>query len=150
MKEANPVKFYIAKYFFLSFALIQILASITILLRYGLNGKIFFAAMAFLVLGLIFLMIFFFMNDKVKRVAVGKNKIVIIEGDRNIRLSWPEVKSLQIIPFFNVYKLQIKGKRNAIYFFPSRNIDPAFGLLARDTSKMGEIVERRKREFGIE
>jgi hypothetical protein len=82
-------------------------------------------------------------------VAVGKNKIVVIEGDRNIRFEWPEVKSLQIVPYFNMYKLKIKGKKGNIYFFPGRNIDTALGLLSRDTSKMGEIVEKRKKEFGI-
>jgi hypothetical protein len=101
-------------------------------------------------LGLIFLFLFLIVTDKIRRVAVGKNKIVVVEGDRNIRFAWPEVKTLKIIPFFNLYKLKIKGKRNPIYFFPSRNIDPAFGLLSRDTSKMGAIVEKRKREFGID
>jgi hypothetical protein len=88
-------------------------------------------------------------NSKVKRVAVGKNKIVIMDGDRNIRFDWPEVKSLRLIPFFNLYKLKVKGKRNPIYFFPSKNVDPAFGLLAKDTSRMGEIVEKRKKDFNI-
>jgi hypothetical protein len=48
-----------------------------------------------------------------------------------------------------LYKLKVKGKKGSIYFFPSQNIDPAFGLLSKDTSKMGEIVEKRKKEFGI-
>jgi hypothetical protein len=59
------------------------------------------------------------------------------------------VKSLRLIPIFHLYKLRVKGKRNPIYFFPSRNVDTAFGLLAKDTSRMGEIVEKRKKEFGI-
>ena len=150
MREANPVKFYLAKYFFLAFALIQLLVSVLILIRYGFNSKNVFAALLFITFGLVFLFVFFFITDKMRRVAVGKNKIVVIEGDRNIRFAWPEVKSIRVIPFFNVYRLKIKGKRNSIYFFPSKNIDPAFGLLTRDTSKMGEIVEKRKREFGIE
>jgi hypothetical protein len=45
--------------------------------------------------------------------------------------------------------LKIRGKRGSIYFFPSHNIDPAFGLLLKDTSKMGEVVAKRKKEFGI-
>jgi hypothetical protein len=150
MIEANPFKFYLAKYFFLAFAFIQWLLCAAILIRFELNGKNFFVALIFLTLGLIFLFLFLIVNDKIRRVAIGKNKIVVIEGDRNIRFAWPEVKSLKIVPVFNVYRLKIKGKRNTIYFFPSRNIDPAFGLLARDTSKMGSIVEKRKREFGIE
>jgi hypothetical protein len=150
MVEANPTKFYLAKYFFLAFALIQWIVSATILLRFDFNSKNFFTALIFFTLGLMFLFLFFFVTDKIRRVAIGKNKIVIIEGDKNMRFAWPEVKSLKIIPFFNLYKLKIKGKRNCIYFFPSKNIDPAFGLLTKDISKMGVIVEKRKREFGIE
>jgi len=150
MIEANPFKFYLAKYFFLAFALIQWLLSIIILMRFEFTSKTFFVALIFVTLGLLFFFLFLIVTDKIRRVAIGKNKIVVIEGERNIRFAWPEVKSLKIIPFLNLYRLKIKGKRNSIYFFPSRNIDPAFGLLAKDTSKMGAIVERRKREFGIE
>lgn len=150
MIEASPVKFYFAKYFFLAFAFIQLLVSAAILIRFEFAARIFLIALIFFTMGMSFLFIFFVVNDKVRRVAVGKNKIVIIEGDRNIRFAWPEVKSLKIIPVFNLYKLKIKGKRSSIYFFPSRNIDPAFGLLTKDISKMGNIVEKRKRELGIE
>lgn len=150
MIEANPFKFYVAKYFFLVFALIQLLVGVSLVARFEFSNKIFFAIMLFTTLGLIFFSLFIFINEKVRRVAIGKNKIVVIEGDRNIRFTWPEVKSLKIIPFFNLYKLKIKGKKKSIYFFPSKNIDPAFGLLARDTSRMGSIVEKRKRKFDIE
>lgn len=150
MKEANPLKFYLAKYLFLVFAIIQWTLAAIILFRFGFTSKNFFVALVLTTLGLISFYLFMVITDKIRRVAVGKNKIVVIEGDRNIRFAWPEVKSLTIIPYFNLYKLKIKGKQNAIYFFPSRNIDPAFGLIARDTSKMGSLVEKRKREFGIE
>jgi hypothetical protein len=48
-----------------------------------------------------------------------------------------------------LYKLKIRGKRGSIYFFPSNNIDPAFGLLSKDTSKMGDVVARKKKQFDI-
>lgn len=149
MIEASPFKFYLAKFFFLVFAGIQWLVATMMLIQVRFSNKNFFISLIFITLGLIFFYIFLVVNDKVKRVAIGKNKIVIIEGDRNSRFSWPEVKSLKIIPFFNLYKLKLRGKKNPVYFFPARNIDPAFGLLARDTSKMGEIVSRKKKEFGI-
>lgn len=149
MIEASPVKFYLAKFFFLVFALIQWLVAAILLIQFSFTNKNFFISLVFFTLGLIFFYMFLVVNDKVKRVAVGKNKIVIIEGDKNSRFSWPEVKSLQIIPFFNLYKLKLRGKRNPIYFFPAKNIDPAFGLMARDTSKMGSLVEKKKKELGI-
>jgi hypothetical protein len=149
MIEASPVKFYFAKFFFLVFAFIQWLVAAILLIQFSFSNKNFFISLLFVTLGLIFFYIFLVVNDRVKRVAIGKNKIVIIEGDRNSRFSWPEVKSLRIIPFFNLYRLRLRGKKNPIYFFPARNIDPAFGLMARDTSKMGTIVEKKKKEFGI-
>jgi hypothetical protein len=149
MVEANPIKFYFAKYFFLAFSMLQWLVCLVILLRYPFSPKIFFSSLIFFTIGLVFIFIFSVVTDKMRRVAVGKNKIVVFEGDRNIRFEWPEVKSLKIIPFFNLYKLKIRGKRGSIYFFPSSNIDPAFGLLSKDTSKMGDVVARKKKQFDI-
>jgi hypothetical protein len=149
MIEASPLKFYLAKFFFLIFASIQWLVAGILLIQFHFSNRNFFISLVFITLGLIFFYIFLIVNDKVKRVAIGKNKIVIIDGDKNSRFSWPEVKSLKIIPFFNLYKLKLRGKKNPIYFFPARNIDPAFGLMARDTSKMGSIVEKKKKELGI-
>lgn len=149
MIEANPIKFYFARFFFLVFAIIQWIVCTALLLRFNFSAKNFFTATIFFALGLISFTIFLILNDKIKRVAIGKNKIVVIDGETNMRFDWPEVKSLKLIPFFNLYKLKIKGKRDPIYFFPSKNVDPAFGLLAKDTSRMGEIVEKRKKDFGI-
>jgi hypothetical protein len=149
MTEASPVKFYFAKYFFLAFAIIQWLVMAALLLRFNFTHKSIFVALIFFTLGLVFFNIFLIIGGKIKRVAIGKNKIVVIEGDRNLRFEWPEVKSLQVVPYFNLYRLKIKGKKGNIYFFPSRNIDPAFGLLSKDTSKMGEIVAKKKKSLGI-
>jgi hypothetical protein len=150
MIEASPTKFYLAKYLFLAFALIQWVVMGALLFRFDFSPKNFFVSLIFFTLGLLFLLTFLIVSEKIKRVAVGKNKIVIMDGDKNMRFEWPEVKSLRIVPFLNLYRLKIKGKKGNIYFFPSRNIDPAFGLLSRDTSKMGEIVEKKKKDFGID
>ncbi len=149
MVEANPAKFYFAKYFFLGFAFIQWIVAASLLLRFEFTAKNFFISLIFFALGLTLLIIFSIISDKIRRVAIGKNKIVILEGHRNTRFEWPEVKSIKIIPLVHLYKLRIKGKKGSIYFFPSENIDPAFGILAKDTSKMGDIVEKRKKEHGI-
>lgn len=149
MIEASPVKVYVARFVFLAFALIQWLVAAVLLVRFDFSSKSFFISLLFITLGLVFFYVFLIVNEKVKRVAIGKNKIVIIEGDRNSRFSWPEVKSLKIIPFFNLYRLKLRGKRNPVYFFPAKNIDPAFGLMAKDTSRMGSLVQKKKKEFGI-
>lgn len=150
MIEANPVKFYFAKYVFLAFAIIQWSVGGIIIFNRDFTARNFFVALIFFTLGLISLFLFSVVNDKIRRVAIGKNKIVVLEGHRNIRFEWPEVKSLKIVPFFNLYKLKIKGKKGNIYFFPSQNIEAIFGgLINRDTSKMGELVSKRKKQFGI-
>ena len=149
MVEASPVKFYFAKYFFLAFSFLPWAVTGTIFLQYDFGPKTFFIALLFFTIGLISFTAYLLINDKVRRVAIGKNKIIVTEGDRNIRFEWPEVKSLKIIPFLNLYKLKLKGKRGYIYFFPAQNIDPAFGLLTKDTSKMGDIVQKRKKELKI-
>lgn len=150
MIEANPVKFYFAKYVFLAFAIIQWSVGGIIIFNRDFTARNFFVALIFFTLGLICLFLFSVVNDKIRRVAIGKNKIVVLEGHRNIRFEWPEVKSLKIVPFFNLYKLKIKGKKGNIYFFPSQNIEATFGgLINRDTSKMGELVSKRKKQFGI-
>lgn len=149
MVEANPAKFYFAKYFFLGFSFLQWLVAGTVFFRHPFNARTFFVALVFITIGLLCFVFFLILSDKIRRVAVGKNKIVVIEGDRNIRFSWPEVKSLKIVPFFNLYKLKLKGKKGSIYFFPSHNIDPAFGLLTKDTSKMGDIVQKKKKDLGL-
>jgi hypothetical protein len=149
MVEASPVKYYTAKFFFLGFAIAQWLVATALLIRFGLATKTFIVSMFLIILGATFFMIFVLISDKIKRVAVGKNKIVVIEGDRNMRFDWPDVKSLKIIPVFNIYKLKVRGKREPIYFFPSKNVDPAFGLITKDTSRMGDIVEKKKKDHGI-
>jgi hypothetical protein len=149
MIEANPVKFYLAKFLFLGFSLFQWTVAATILLRFGASTQNLMVATVFTFLGGAFFFLFLLVSGKIKRVAVGKNKIVIIEGEKNLRFDWPEVKSLTLIPFFNLYKLRLKGQREPIYFFPSKNVDPAFGLMSKDTSRMGDIVNKKKKDFGI-
>lgn len=141
--EASPVKFYLAKFFFLAVAFIQWLIAATLLIQLRFTNQDLFISFIFFVLGFVFFYIFLLVNDKVKRVAVGKNKIVIIEGDRNSRFSWPEVKSVKNIPFINLYKLKLRGKKKPIYFFSSKEIEQV-GLIDKGLSKSGEVAKKKK------
>lgn len=149
LKQASPIKFYFAKYFFLAFGLLQLTVALVLALRFGNTPKNASASFIFICMGSILIVIFFFLNGCIRRVAVGKNRIVVLEGRKNLRVEWPEVRSIKLIPIFNIYKLQLKTRRTPIYFFPSKNIEPAYDLIVADTSKMGEIVTKRKKEFGI-
>lgn len=149
MIEASPLKFYVAKFFFLFVAVILWLVAAILMFQFAKANVTFFAPLIFIALGLIFLYLFVVVNDKVKRVAIGKNKIVIIEADRNSRFSWPEVKSLKIVPFLNLYRVRLRGKKKPVYFFPAKDIDPAFGSLLKATSKTSPVADKKKKAFGI-
>lgn len=142
MVEANPAKFYMARYFFLALSLLQWLVSALILLTYSPTLKNQYAALLFFTLGALLFVVFLIIKEKVQRVAVGKKKLVIITSGKKKKIEWDEVKSLKLVPFFNMYRLKLKGRKKGIYFFPSKNVDPAYGLLGDDTSKMGEILKK--------
>lgn len=149
LKQASPAKFYMAKFFFLGFGLLQWAVAAILSLRFESTPKNASAALIFLCIGSIMMVIFFYLNSSMRRVAIGKNKIVVIESGKNLRVEWPEVKSINLIPIFHLYRLKLKTRKTPIFFFPSKNIEPAYDLLAQDISKMGEIVSKRKKEFGI-
>lgn len=149
LKQANPVKFYFAKFFFLGFALLQWTVAVALAVSFKNTPKNTAAIFIFISLGCIFFVIFFFLMEVMRRVAIGKDKVVVIELGKNLTLTWPDIKSINLIPVFNVYKMRLKTRRKPIYFLPSKNIEPAYDLLAEDTSKMGDIVNKNKRKLGI-
>ena len=134
MKEASPAKFYMAKYFFLAFGLLQWLISGLILYRYGHIPKSQFTAFVFFTMGLVFVSLWMVVSSKIRRVAVGKKKI-IIHGRHEKSVEWPEVKSLKSIPHFNMYRMKIKGEKDQIYFFPYEVNQPLFGLFPTSSLK---------------
>jgi hypothetical protein len=148
LKKSNPTKFYVAKFFFLGLALLQWLVAFVLFLNFPHTPRANAVSFLFLCTGSLFMVLFFYLQNKIRRVAIGKKKIVVFEGKRKMQVEWPEVKSIRLVPVFNIYKLEIKNEPT-VYFFPSKNVEPAYDLLASDTTKMGEIVSKRKREFGI-
>jgi hypothetical protein len=149
LKQASPVKFYFAKFFFLGFAFLQWTVAIALAVRFENTPKNTAAIFIFISLGCIFFVVFFFLMEVMRRVAIGKDKVIVIELGKNVVIEWPDVKSIKIIPVFNIYKMRLKSRRKPIYFLPSKNIEPAYDLLAEDTSKMGDIVNKNKKKLGI-
>jgi hypothetical protein len=149
LKQASPVKFYFAKFFFLGFALLQWTVAIALAVQFENTPKNTAAIFIFISLGCIFFVVFFFLMEVMRRVAIGKDKVVVIELGKNLTLKWPDIKSIKIIPVFNIYKMRLKTRRKPIYFLPSKNIEPAYDLLAADTTKMGDIVNKNKKKLGI-
>lgn len=142
MIEANPIKYFVARYFFLALCLMQWLIATVIYFTYPSTLKNQYASLVFFTLGALLLVIYLIIKEKIRRVAISKKKIVVIEGSKKQKIDWNDVRSLNLVPFLNMYKLKVKGKKKGIYFFPSKNIDPAYGLIGKDTSKMGEILKK--------
>ncbi len=130
MKEASIVKFYFAKYFLLAFGVLQWFISGLVLSQNGNVPRSQFTAFVFFTMGLICVSLFLLISDKIRRVALSKNKIVVF-GRQEQRYDWPEVKSIKCIPFVNAYRLKIKGHKG-IYFFPNESTQPLYGMFSED------------------
>ena len=128
MKEANLFKYYVVRYFFLAFALMQAIAAILLLTRFQDSPKNRFAIFVFFSLAMILISIHVFVFSKVKRVAMGKKKIAVINSYKAKQYDWDEVKDLKLLPFLNMYSLKLKGKKNRIYFLPVHDSEALFGL----------------------
>ena len=122
MVEANPVKFYLAKYFFLVLGLIQFATGAILFYLDEINLINLSIISLFIVLGVVAVIFYSIVSEKIKRVAIGNNKFVILQEDVNIRFGYPDIKSLRIVPFINLCKVRIKGKKGSIYFFLAGNI----------------------------
>jgi hypothetical protein len=142
MIEANPVKFYVARYFFCVLALLQWLVAAILYFKYPPVLKNQYAALFFFTMGAILLVVFLIIHEKVRRVAIGKKKLVVISSNKKQKIEWSEVRSLKLIPFVNMYRLKIKGRKKSIYFFPSKNVNPVYGFMGADTSKMGVLLKK--------
>lgn len=127
MKEASLVKFYFVRYFFLAFGLLQALAATMLLIQFEDSPKNRFAIFVFFSLGMILFSVHFVVFSKVKRVALSKKKIAVIQGTRTKQYDWEDVKELRLMHFLNMYSLKLKGKKR-IYFLPAHDSAALFGL----------------------
>jgi hypothetical protein len=132
MREASVVKFYFTKYFFLALGLLQVLIGALLFVRQGTSLKGQFASMLFFTLGLIFISLYMTVASKIKRVAVSKKKLVVIGRYKNQRYAWDDVKSLRLMPVFNLYSLKVKGKKEKIFFLPTHATSAIYGLFSSD------------------
>ncbi len=128
MKEANPVKFYLAKYFFLAIGLLQGLAATLLLFNVGRSPKTQFTAFVLFTLAMIFVCLHLMVSSKLKRVAISKKKIAVIDHQKVKRYEWSDVKTMKFFPFLNVYSIKLKGKKSKVYFLPTENSQSLFGI----------------------
>jgi len=141
MEEATPVKFYIARYFFLALSALQGLAAALMILQFGDSPKNRFAAFALFTLAMILFSLHLLISPKIKRVAISKKKIEIINPTKVKSYEWSDVKSVKLIPFLNFYCMKLKGKRNKIYFLSDMSTTALFGLF----SSASDLIPKKMR-----
>ena len=142
MKEASLFKYYFVRYFFLAFALLQAIAATVLLVSFQDSPKNRFAIFVFFSLAMMLISIHLFVFSKVKRVAMNKKKIAVISTYKSKQYGWDDVKELKLLPFFNMYSLKLKGKKNRIYFLPAHDSEAIFGLFSTDPEFFRERISK--------
>lgn len=142
MKEANPVKFYLAKYFFLALGLLQGLAALLLFLNGGGSPKAQFTSFVLFTLALLMVAVYFLTGSKIKRVAISKKKLAVKDRAKIKRYDWDEVKMMKFIPFLNMYCMKLKGKKSKIYFLPTTNSESLFGLFHSSADLVSKKVSK--------
>ena len=130
MKEASRVKYYFAKYFFLALGLLQWSIGSIIFVRSGHLPKSQFAVFVFFTLGLVCVSMFLVISSKIKRVAMSKKKVAIINSYKTQEYEWPDIKSIKFLPIFNMYRMKIRGRRGKIYFLPTDDSEVIYGIFS--------------------
>jgi len=138
MKEASPVKYYFAKYFFLALGLLQWFIGSIIFARNGDLPKSQFAAFTFFTLGLVCVSLFLLIASKLKRVAISKKKVMVINSYKTKEYEWSDVKSITFMPLFNMYRMKIRGKKKKIYFLPTEESEVIYGIFS---SGQGQLTK---------
>ena len=69
MEEASPIKFYLARYFFLALSALQGLAAILMFTQLGTSPKTRFVAFALFTVAMIFFSLHMLISKRIKRVA---------------------------------------------------------------------------------
>ncbi len=141
MEEAKLFKYYLARYFFLALSVLQGLAAGLVLLQFEDTNKNRIVALLMFTVAMLFFSLHLVFATKLKRVAISKKKLAIINAHKVKEYDWSDVKAIKLLPFFNMYSMKLKGKRSKIYFLPSSNTATLFGIFTSDS----EMIPRKAR-----
>ena len=133
MEETSTVKYYLARYFFLALSVLQGLATALILLQFEDSDKNRIAALVMLTASMVFFSLHLLLATRIKRVAVSKKKLAIINPHKVKEYDWSDVKAIKLMPIVNMYSLKLKGKRSKIYFLPSSDTSALFGIFSSES-----------------
>lgn len=140
MEEASPIKFYMARYFFLALSALQGLAAILLFTQLDSTPKTRFVAFALFTVAMIFFSLHMLVSKRIKRVALSKKKIEVINPTKVKSYEWEDVKRLKFIPYLNMYSLKLKGK-GKIYFLSTQSTATLLGL----SSENSDLIPKKVR-----
>ena len=133
MEETSTAKYYLARYFFLALSVLQGLATALILIQFEDSDKNRISALVMFTVSMIFFSLHLLLATKIKRVAVSKKKLAIINPNKVKEYDWSDVKAIKLMPLVNMYSLKLKGKRSKIYFLPSSDTSALFGIFSSES-----------------
>lgn len=81
---------------------------------------------------------------------MGNQSIVIKNGGWEENVNWLDVESLSLIQFVDppLYRIKIKGIEKTFWFNTENHFVNAGGFTT-DLSEMENLIQKKKREFGI-
>jgi hypothetical protein len=90
---------------------------------------------------MVFFSLHLLLASRIKRVAISKKKLAVINTNKVKEYDWSDVKAIKLLPFLNMYSVKLKGKRSKIYFLASSDTSALFGLF---TSNSGLMAKKSK------
>ncbi|MBY5951665.1 hypothetical protein KUV23_11805 [Algoriphagus marincola] len=155
--ESNNLYHHFLKYLFLSLGILMLITSILSWFfpeLFWVNGEkmeqSIITTSVFGIIGIVCFPIFIAIKDKFVIVKLGGQNVTIKNGENERKINWMEVESLSLIQFVYppLYKLKVKGD-NKVYWFNTENQFINAGGFTTDTSEMGYLIKKKKRELGI-
>jgi hypothetical protein len=101
-------------------------------------------------IGVLAFLVFVLIRDKFAIVELGNQTIMIKHKGEDKTVSWLDVEQVKLIQFVYppLYKLRTKAIDETIWFNTEPNYISVNGFVT-DTSEMGDLIKKKKRELGI-
>jgi hypothetical protein len=101
-------------------------------------------------IGFVFILLFVAIKDKFAMVELENQTIKITNNEEEKSVEWYDIDSLKQMQFIfpPLYSLKIKDSDETIWFNTEARYISINGFTI-DTSNMGELIKKKKRELGI-
>lgn len=155
--ESNRFYHYLFKFGLLGVGLILLVVPITSYITPELvtiNGETgqtdTYTTLIFGLLSLLMILVFIAIKKKFAIVELGNQTVKIKHGGQERLVNWQDIEHVQQIKFVMppLYKLKTKDRNQVVWF----NTEPEFVSVngfTTDTSEMGELIKKKKRELGV-